>query len=69
MNRGEKIAAPRACIHRTRPIAESLKEFENMKNGVLAEEQRGTEHQGRRQKTHRVTSGRAHSLGSLPGLQ
>ena len=33
-NRGEKVAAPKACVHRTRPIAESLVEFENMKNGV-----------------------------------
>ncbi|CAE6391096.1 unnamed protein product [Rhizoctonia solani] len=33
-NRGGEERGPRkACVHRTRPIAESLAEFENMKNG------------------------------------
>lgn len=32
-DRGEKKAKPRPCIHRERPIEESLAEFENMKNG------------------------------------
>ncbi|KIY49366.1 glutamine-tRNA ligase [Fistulina hepatica ATCC 64428] len=33
-DRGEKTGQkPRACIHRSRPISESLLEFENMKNG------------------------------------
>ncbi|KAJ3576183.1 hypothetical protein NP233_g605 [Leucocoprinus birnbaumii] len=32
-DRGEKKAKPRACVHRGRPIEESLAEFENMKNG------------------------------------
>lgn len=32
-DRGEKRGLPRPCIHRDRPIAESLAEFENMKNG------------------------------------
>ncbi|KAF9226642.1 glutaminyl-tRNA synthetase [Gyrodon lividus] len=32
-DRGEKIAAPRACIHRDRPIEESLTEFKKMKDG------------------------------------
>ena len=32
--RGEKTGQkPRACVHRTRPIEESLKEFEAMKDG------------------------------------
>lgn len=35
INRGEKgVAPPKACTHRTRPVTESLQEFENMKNGV-----------------------------------
>ncbi|RXW25236.1 hypothetical protein EST38_g598 [Candolleomyces aberdarensis] len=33
IDRGEKKGQPRPCIHRDRPIAESLAEFENMKNG------------------------------------
>ncbi|KAF5333420.1 hypothetical protein D9611_002642 [Ephemerocybe angulata] len=33
LDRGEKKGLPRACVHRDRPIAESLAEFENMKNG------------------------------------
>ncbi|QRV72629.1 glutamyl-tRNA synthetase [Ceratobasidium sp. AG-Ba] len=34
-NRGGEERGPRkACVHRTRPIAESLAEFEKMKNGV-----------------------------------
>ncbi|KAJ2931698.1 hypothetical protein H1R20_g5399, partial [Candolleomyces eurysporus] len=33
VDRGEKKGQPRPCIHRDRPIAESLAEFENMKNG------------------------------------
>ena len=33
IDRGEKRGRPKACIHRTRPISESLVEFENMKNG------------------------------------
>ncbi|KAJ8507653.1 hypothetical protein ONZ45_g9988 [Pleurotus djamor] len=32
-DRGEKRGQPRPCIHRTRPVSESLTEFENMKNG------------------------------------
>ncbi|KAJ3533910.1 hypothetical protein NMY22_g7141 [Coprinellus aureogranulatus] len=32
-DRGEKRGLPRPCVHRDRPIAESLAEFENMKNG------------------------------------
>lgn len=32
-DRGEKVAAPRACIHRDRPIEESLAEFQKMKDG------------------------------------
>ncbi|KAH7931205.1 glutaminyl-tRNA synthetase [Leucogyrophana mollusca] len=32
-DRGEKTSAPKACIHRSRPIEESLEEFEKMKNG------------------------------------
>ncbi|KAF9247380.1 glutaminyl-tRNA synthetase [Melanogaster broomeanus] len=32
-DRGEKVAAPRACIHRDRPIEESLTEFLKMKDG------------------------------------
>lgn len=32
-DRGEKRAKPRPCIHRDRPVAESLAEFENMKLG------------------------------------
>ncbi|EIW82349.1 glutaminyl-tRNA synthetase [Coniophora puteana RWD-64-598 SS2] len=32
-DRGEKIAAPKACIHRSRPIGESLEEFKKMKDG------------------------------------
>ncbi|KAF8969458.1 tRNA synthetases class I, catalytic domain-containing protein [Flammula alnicola] len=33
VDRGEKKGQPRPCIHRNRPIEESLAEFENMKNG------------------------------------
>ncbi|PPR04044.1 hypothetical protein CVT24_010619 [Panaeolus cyanescens] len=33
VDRGEKKGQPRPCIHRNRPIEESLVEFENMKNG------------------------------------
>ncbi|TFK43715.1 tRNA synthetases class I, catalytic domain-containing protein [Crucibulum laeve] len=33
IDRGEKKGQPRPCIHRNRPIQESLTEFENMKNG------------------------------------
>ncbi|PPQ65934.1 hypothetical protein CVT26_010696 [Gymnopilus dilepis] len=33
IDRGEKRGQPRACVHRNRPIEESLKEFENMKDG------------------------------------
>lgn len=33
VDRGEKRGQPRPCIHRNRPIKESLTEFENMKNG------------------------------------
>jgi glutaminyl-tRNA synthetase len=33
VDRGEKRGRPKACVHRSRPIAESLAEFENMKNG------------------------------------
>ncbi|KAF8914170.1 tRNA synthetases class I, catalytic domain-containing protein [Gymnopilus junonius] len=33
VDRGEKRGQPRPCIHRNRPIEESLTEFENMKNG------------------------------------
>lgn len=33
VDRGEKRAQPRPCIHRNRPVSESLTEFENMKNG------------------------------------
>ncbi|KAH0839954.1 glutaminyl-tRNA synthetase [Lanmaoa asiatica] len=32
-DRGEKVAAPRACIHRDRPTQESLSEFQKMKDG------------------------------------
>jgi len=32
-DRGEKRAKPRPCIHRDRPVEESIIEFENMKNG------------------------------------
>ncbi|KAF8842731.1 glutaminyl-tRNA synthetase [Paxillus ammoniavirescens] len=32
-DRGEKVAAPRACIHRDRPVEESLTEFKKMKDG------------------------------------
>ncbi|KAL0949344.1 hypothetical protein HGRIS_009414 [Hohenbuehelia grisea] len=32
-DRGEKKGQPRPCVHRSRPISESLVEFENMKNG------------------------------------
>lgn len=32
-DRGEKRGQPRPCIHRDRPISESLTEFEGMKNG------------------------------------
>jgi glutaminyl-tRNA synthetase len=32
-DRGEKRNKPRPCVHRDRPIEESLTEFENMKNG------------------------------------
>ncbi|KAG6833926.1 hypothetical protein H0H87_007937 [Tephrocybe sp. NHM501043] len=32
-DRGEKRGQPRPCIHRNRPISESLIEFEGMKNG------------------------------------
>ncbi|KAG9317489.1 glutaminyl-tRNA synthetase [Chiua virens] len=32
-DRGEKVAAPRACIHRDRPVEESLAEFQKMKDG------------------------------------
>ncbi|KAJ3518064.1 hypothetical protein NLJ89_g105 [Agrocybe chaxingu] len=33
VDRGEKRGQPRPCIHRNRPIEESLVEFEKMKNG------------------------------------
>ena len=33
-DRGEKVAAPRACIHRNRPVEESLAEFQKMKDGL-----------------------------------
>ncbi|KAG6854889.1 hypothetical protein C0991_012079 [Blastosporella zonata] len=33
VDRGEKRGQPRPCIHRNRPVAESLSEFEGMKNG------------------------------------
>ncbi|PPQ77709.1 hypothetical protein CVT25_011144 [Psilocybe cyanescens] len=33
IDRGEKRGQPRACIHRNRPVEESLAEFEGMKNG------------------------------------
>lgn len=33
VDRGEKKGKPRPCVHRDRPIEESLTEFENMKNG------------------------------------
>ncbi|KAF9481805.1 glutaminyl-tRNA synthetase [Pholiota conissans] len=33
IDRGEKKGQPRPCIHRNRPIEESLVDFENMKNG------------------------------------
>ncbi|KAF8897714.1 glutamine-tRNA ligase [Infundibulicybe gibba] len=32
-DRGEKRGQPRPCVHRSRPVSESLAEFENMKNG------------------------------------
>ena len=32
-DRGEKLSAPKACVHRTRPIQESLDEFIKMKDG------------------------------------
>ncbi|KAF9464374.1 tRNA synthetases class I, catalytic domain-containing protein [Collybia nuda] len=32
-DRGEKRGQPRPCTHRTRPVSESLAEFEGMKNG------------------------------------
>ena len=32
-DRGEKKGLPRPCAHRDRPVAESLEEFEGMKNG------------------------------------
>jgi glutaminyl-tRNA synthetase len=31
-NRGVRKAAPTACAHRTRPVSESIVEFEKMKN-------------------------------------
>lgn len=33
VDRGEKKGQPRPCVHRNRPIEESLTEFEGMKNG------------------------------------
>ncbi|KIJ70137.1 hypothetical protein HYDPIDRAFT_77500 [Hydnomerulius pinastri MD-312] len=33
-DRGEKVAAPRACVHRDRPVEESLEEFKKMKDGL-----------------------------------
>ncbi|TFK22342.1 glutamine-tRNA ligase [Coprinopsis marcescibilis] len=33
IDRGEKRGQPRPCIHRNRPVEESLAEFEGMKNG------------------------------------
>ncbi|KAF4620052.1 hypothetical protein D9613_005245 [Agrocybe pediades] len=33
VDRGEKRGQPRACVHRNRPVEESLAEFEKMKNG------------------------------------
>jgi glutaminyl-tRNA synthetase len=33
VDRGEKRGQPKPCIHRDRPVSESLFEFENMKNG------------------------------------
>lgn len=32
-DRGEKRGQPKACVHRSRPVSESLLEFEGMKNG------------------------------------
>ncbi|KIK67946.1 hypothetical protein GYMLUDRAFT_36751 [Collybiopsis luxurians FD-317 M1] len=32
-DRGLKVGKPKSCIHRDRPVAESLAEFEKMKNG------------------------------------
>lgn len=32
-DRGEKISAPKACVHRSRPIQESLDEFKKMTDG------------------------------------
>ncbi|KAJ4478315.1 glutamine-tRNA ligase [Lentinula aciculospora] len=32
-NRGLKVGKPKPCVHRDRPVAESLAEFEKMKNG------------------------------------
>jgi glutaminyl-tRNA synthetase len=32
-DRGEKISAPKACVHRSRPIQESLDEFKRMTDG------------------------------------
>ena len=31
------LGAPKPCVHRDRPVAESLAEFERMKNGEFAE--------------------------------
>lgn len=36
-DRGSSLGAPKPCIHRERPIEESLAEFERMKNGEFAE--------------------------------
>ncbi|KAF7967935.1 hypothetical protein HWV62_32519 [Athelia sp. TMB] len=33
-NRGEKVAAPKPCVHRDRPLEESLAEFEKMRIGA-----------------------------------
>ena len=32
-DRGEKVTAPRPCVHRDRPTEESLAEFQKMKDG------------------------------------
>ncbi|KAG6337225.1 hypothetical protein ID866_1855 [Astraeus odoratus] len=32
-DRGEKVSSPKACVHRSRPVDESLEEFRKMKDG------------------------------------
>ncbi|KAI6105868.1 glutaminyl-tRNA synthetase [Pisolithus sp. B1] len=32
-DRGEKVSSPKACLHRTRPVEESLTEFRSMRDG------------------------------------